>query len=85
MATIKEGYASRPFEIRVSPPYDGERGSAEVWTEMFDGTKASNYEVTGDDLNSDKFRTEVLHYATISELIQLRDEINNTIKVIAGV
>ena len=85
MATIKEGYASRPFEIRVSPPYDGERGSAEVWTEMFDGTKASDHEATGDDLNSDKFRTEVLHYATLSELIELRDELNYTIKTMAGV
>ena len=85
MATIKEGYASRPFEIRVNPPYEGGTSGAEVWTEMFDGTKASECQIDCDDLNSDKFRTEVLHYATLGELIELRYELNYAIKRMAGI
>ena len=84
MATIKQGYDNKPLVIRVYPS-DHNDGKAQIWTEMFDGVKASDYQIQGDDLNSDKFRTEVLHYAALSELIELRDELNSVIKEIAGV
>lgn len=82
MTVIKEGYSGKPLEIKV---YAREGGMAELWTEMFDGVKRSEFEVPNDDLDSDKFRTEVLHYATLSELIELRDELNVAIKELAGV
>lgn len=82
MARFKEGYCSKPLEIKV---YARDDGVCELWTEMFDGTKASDYQVDGDDLNSDKFRTEVLHYVTLTELVELRDEINQAIRKLAGV
>lgn len=80
---IQDGFASKPFEIRVSSNY--EKTVAEFWTEMFDDMKHSELEIPNDDLNSDKFRTEVLHYATLTELIELRNELNTVIKDLAGV
>ena len=68
---IKEGYAGKPFELRISA-HDGK--SAEVWTEMYPKPVFEGAETV-----------EVLHYATITELIELRDEINKAIKVLAGV
>lgn len=85
MATIEEGFASQPFEIKVSADGSYSGNVAEVWTEMFDDFKKSELEVEGDEIENPKFRTQVLHYATITELIQLRNEINTAIKELAGV
>lgn len=74
MATIKEGYNGVPLEIRVHG--NEGRGTAEVWTEMY----CEPHEGEIDD-----YREERLHYATITELIDLRDEINEAIKELAGV
>ncbi len=85
MAVIKEGYNSKPLEIKV---YANSGRMAEVWTEMFDGTKATQsmgINAEGYDPDDSNLRTEVLHYATITELIELRDEINIAIKELAGV
>lgn len=78
MAIIKEGYAHQPLEIKVYPRENG--GMIEIWTEMFDGSK---YE-PGDPRDDPKFRTEVLHYATLNEALQLRDELNDAIRGATG-
>lgn len=80
---IKNGYAGEPFEIRVDAGYEG--NVAEVWTDMFDQFKFSEREVDGDTMDDRKFRTEVLHYATLTEVIELRNELNGVIKQLAGV
>lgn len=79
---IQNGYAGKPFEIKVSARDDG---LADMFTEMYDDTKRSEFETTGDDPDSDKFRTEVLHYVSLPELIELRNELNAVIKTLAGV
>jgi hypothetical protein len=80
---IKDGYAGMPLEIRVTAT-EGD-SHADIWTEMYDDTKRSEFEVPGDKKEDAKFRTEVLHYGTIEELIALRNEINQAIKILAGV
>lgn len=79
MATIKEGFAGEPFEIRVN----ASEGRAEIWTDMrIDFTRIETaYGVEG----TKAIRQEYLHYGTITELIELRDEINRAIKEMAGV
>lgn len=69
MATIKEGYNEHPTSIKVRAT--GRDGLAEVWTEMYDSDTHS-------------LTAERLHYATITELIELRNEINQAIKDLAG-
>lgn len=68
---IKDGYDSQPCRIFVTADSGADR--AEVWIEM------------DDDQNSDNLPTEKLHYATILELIRLRNEINESIRTMAGV
>lgn len=79
MTIIKDGYAGQPFVIKIFSPDEG-RDKYQVWTEMFDSTVHSDYEVFGDKITDDKFRTEVLHYATTEELVALRDSINKALK-----
>ena len=82
MATIKEGYSHQPLEIKVYPRENG--GMIEIWTEMFDDSKFYEREVEGDSRDDPKFRTEVLHYATLNEALQLRDELNDAIRGATG-
>lgn len=72
---IKEGYSGKPFELRISAT----ENRAEVNTEMYIDLQRVKSAHIGNG------RVEVLHYATITELIELRDEINKAIKVLAGV
>ena len=72
MSKIKDGFDGKTTEIRV---YAGaERDVAEVWI-IQDGLKLP-----------EKYGTlkETLAYATINELIQLRDELNEAIGELAG-
>ncbi len=70
MATIKEGYNSEITEIKICSS-DNHNLMAEVWIDQRDRTST--------------MRSETLAYATLEELIQLRDEINNALKEIIGV
>lgn len=83
MAIIKDGFGCQPLKISIIASTSNSH-KAEVWTEMFDDTKHDNYEIDGDKLSDSKFRTEVLHYATLNELLELRDNINTAIKEIVG-
>ncbi len=80
MAEIKEGYNGLPLTIRVNV----NDGRAEIWTDMFDEWKYSET-ATGQDKADPKFRTEVLHYADLTELVELRNELNEAIRTMAGV
>ena len=82
MAIFKDGYNGEPLEIRVNSHFTGK---AEIWTDMFDSTKYSEYEIPRDDIHDKKFRTEVLHYAELTELVAFRDEINAVLKEMVGV
>jgi len=80
MAIIKDGFAGGLLKIRVHTG-DHER-LASIWTDMkVDYSRIQTvYAEEGDDL-----RQEYLHYATLTELVELRDEINKAIKELAGV
>ncbi len=80
MAEIKEGYNGLPLTIKVNV----NDGRAEIWTDMFDEWKYSETD-TGQDKSDPKFRTEVLHYASLTELVELRNELNKAIRTMAGV
>lgn len=71
MATIKEGYNSQPFSIKVSAgPHDRK---AQIFTEEEGLGKLEGHV------------SERLHYATIEELLDLRNEINGALKILVGV
>ena len=84
MAVFKLGYDRKPLHIRVEAR-DGVRATAELWVEQFDGVKYTEYGSEGEDRGDPKFRTETLAYVSIDELLQLRDEINETLKEMIGV
>lgn len=71
MATIKEGYNSQPFTLKVSA-MPGDR-KAQIYSEE-EGLGQLEGHVR-----------ERLHYATIEELLDLRNEINGALKVLVGV
>lgn len=72
MAEIERGYDGKATYIKVGASDSGQ--AAEVWIEQ-EGLK----EVEGAS------HSETLAYASIGELIALRDEINTAIKKLAGV
>lgn len=82
MATIKEGFDGKPLEIRVSARDDG---GVEVWVEQFDGFKYSEHDDGSTPRDDPSYRTETLAYATLEEVIKLRNELNTAIKEAAGV
>lgn len=74
MTKIKEGFGGKELEIRI---LTDRNDLASIWTEQFIDKERLKLATNG--------RQEQLHYATITELIELRDEINNAIKELAGV
>jgi len=81
MTIIKDGFGGQPLEITVDVS-EG-HSAAEVWID----TKVDPTRITA-TINANGegngVRQEYLHYATITELITLRDEINRAIKGLAG-
>jgi hypothetical protein len=70
MATIKEGFNSKPLQIKLGNPRER---SAELWL-IQNGLPSS----------VEKYR-ETLSYISLDELLTLRDEINLIIKEITGI
>ena len=68
---IKEGFNSKPTHIKI---YARENQNAEVWLDQ-NGLK---------DQDPSRYY-ETLAYATLEEIIALRDECNEVIKQMAGV
>ena len=64
---IKNGYNNGPLSIRIA---GGENRSAEIWIEQTCPKKAEFNEG----------REETLSYASLEELLDLKDEINQAIK-----
>jgi hypothetical protein len=73
---IKEGFGGRPMAIKVTT--GDHEGRASIDIDMINSYRS-------EQLGSEHAMDETLHYATISELIGLRDEINKAIKELAGV
>lgn len=72
MAKIKAGFNGKELEIKI---YANEHGSAELWLvqnglPLVDG--------------NEKYK-ETLSYTNITELIELRNEINSVIAKLAGI
>lgn len=89
MTEIKAGYNDQATSIRI---YGRRNGSAELWINqrgLPDEIAIKNYkEESGDKIEIPGLLTrykETLSYITINELIQLKNEIEEAIKVIAGI
>ncbi len=79
---IKDGFGGQPLKISIIAS-DSNSHKAEIWTEMltdFDRIKVE-YDINNGSKN---IRQEYLHYATLNELLELRDNINTAIKEIVG-
>lgn len=81
MATIKNGYGDQETTIRIYAR-KGER-KAEVWIGQDGQPTYSENDRTGSIIRVG-FGTDTLAYASITELIDLRDEINEVIREMAG-
>lgn len=68
--TIKDGFDSKPLGISVSTGFNS--NTCELWIKQ-------------EGLPEGERGKETLSYPTLTELIQLRDELNKTIKTMAGV
>jgi hypothetical protein len=78
---IQQGYDQKPTHIRINTASTPRR--AMVWFEQFDGEKWNNRPDNRKDKahkQDDVFRTETLAYATLEELLDLRDECNAVIQ-----
>lgn len=80
MTVIKNGFGGEILDIRVYAVEDSDR--AEIWTDMrIDLGRAI---VEQNSMDKETVRQEYLHYASLEELIKLRNEINTAIKEMAG-
>lgn len=90
---IQDGYDGQPLEIRVSK---SSSGNAEIWIEQhaFNQIATKEYSTVATTVGMDKLKEgdtwvgrhlETLSYATLQELVDLRDELNSVIKDIVGV
>lgn len=73
MAIIKEGYNGKPLEIKVSGRRDS--NSAEVWLTQAGLVLPPEFQ---------KYK-DTLSYASIQELVELKQEIEQAIKDMAGI
>lgn len=71
---IKQGYSGEETKIRIGAE-NGNPGGAEFWIEQT-GLK---------DPDSPHRTSETLAYISLTELIQLRDECNEAIKIMTGI
>lgn len=69
MSVIKQGYDGKPTHIKI---YARESRNAEVWIEQYGVIDESN----------PRRPQETLAYASLDELLDLRDEINAVIQVL---
>lgn len=79
MATISQGYGGKPTYIKVCAGDDGHR-MGYIWLEQ-KGIETIQRPI---EKGQKIIPYETLAYATIEEVIALRDECNETIKQLAG-
>lgn len=91
MAVIKNGYGSKKTQIRIGFSTENGGGKAEVWIEQEGVPRFVASQLGGAYHPSDNAyekidsHSETLAYAELTELIELRDELNEVIKKMAGV
>lgn len=85
MATVQQGFGGKPTRIRVSAR-DTRDYKAEIWIEQEGVRRYAPYvRGGGDNRTTDQFveisgGSETLAYATLNELLALRDECNAVIQ-----
>lgn len=77
---IKEGFDSKPLSIRISPASTNRM--AEVWIEQ-EGLMIPLISPKTKEIYTHQ-SSETLAYATLEEVLQLRDECNYAIKEMTG-
>lgn len=82
MATIQNGYGDEVLSITFDT-HTGGSTTIGLNIDQFDGWKYSETQIS-DDQPKSLFRAETLAYMTLTEAIELRNELNTAIKEVAG-